>query len=178
MEPIDILDEKTGEKTGEVRSIDDVHVFGLWHRSSRVWIINSKKEILLQHRDKSSMEYPNMWDVSAGGHITAGDTSLDTAINEVKEELGLDINSSDVKLVKILTKKDVSKNGNYIDNSFEDIYITRKDLEIDSLKMQEGEVQNLKWFSFSEFDEMVKSRNTELVPHFEEYEFVLKEIEK
>jgi isopentenyldiphosphate isomerase/general stress protein 26 len=171
-ENIDVLDEK-GNKTGEVRSIDDIHFYGFWHSSARVWIMNSKGEILLQHRDKSHVEFPDKWDVSAAGHITAGHDSIGTAVSEVKEELGIDIESSDLKLIKRMVKSVTSNDGKYIDNSFEDIYLVNKDIHIDDFLMQKIEVQNLKWVSVEDFRKMVSDPNSELVPHAEEYEMLL-----
>lgn len=171
-ENIDVLDS-SGNKTGEVRTIDDIHWYGLWHSSARVWITNSNGEILLQHRDKSSIEHPDMWDVSAAGHITAGDDSIGTAIAEVKEELGLDIEHSDLKLIKRMTKNFLSSDGRFKDNSFEDIYLVNKDVHIDDFKMERGEVQNLKWVTIDQFKKLVKEKNSELVPHPDEYEMLL-----
>ena len=176
-ENIDVLDEQ-GNKTGEVRTIDDVHWYGLWHSSARVWIINSKGEILLQHRDSSSVEFPDTWDVSAAGHVTSGSDSLHTAIEEAKEELGLDIVPSDLTLISRMVKKAVSVDGTYKDNSFEDIYLMKKDIEIDTLKMQRGEVQNLKWVTIQEFEKMVLEKDSQLVPHPDEYELLLNFISK
>ena len=176
-ENIDVLDEKRN-KTGEVRMIDDIHWYGLWHSSARVWIVNSNKEILLQHRHPNSMEFPNMWDVSAAGHVSAGDDSLGTAVIETKEELGLEIDPTDFKLIHTLKKSDVSRDGTYKDNSFEDIYLVKKDIHIDDFKMQHDEVQNLKWVPIDEFKKMVLEKSSELVPHWDEYEFVINELEK
>ncbi|MEI6316204.1 MAG: NUDIX domain-containing protein [bacterium] len=176
-EDIDVLDEK-GNKTGESRSIDDIHFYGFWHSSARVWIINTKKEILLQHRDKSHVEFPDKWDVSAAGHITAEHDSVGTAVSEVKEELGIDIEPSDLKLIKRMVKSVTSNDGKYIDNSFEDIYLVNKDIHIDDFLMQKIEVQNLKWVSLEDFKKMVLEKSSELVPHWDEYEFVISELEK
>ena len=176
-ENIDVLDEKR-KKTGQICTIDDIHWYGLWHSSARVWIVNSNKEILLQHRHPDSMEFPNVWDVSAAGHVTAGDDSIGTAIAETREELGLEIPSEDFKLIHTIAKQDVSRNGTYKDNSFEDIYLVQKDIHIDDFKMQQGEVQNLKWVPIEEFKKMVSIKSSELVPHWDEYEFVINELEK
>ncbi len=32
-----------------------------------------------------------MWDISAAGHVEAGDGALETARRETKEEIGLDV---------------------------------------------------------------------------------------
>ena len=176
-ENIDVLD-KDGNKTGEVRTIDDVHWYGFWHCSARVWVVNSKKEVLLQHRDKASIEFPDTWDASAAGHVTAGHDVMSTALNEAKEELGLNVVESDLKLIDVITKQDVSRDGEYKDNSFEHIYLVQKDVELSDMQMQQGEVQNLKWIPISEFQKMVEERSPELVPHWDEYELLLSVIAK
>lgn len=40
-----------------------------------------------------------MWDVSVGGHFTAGEGSLETAIKETSEELGLTCDESALQFV-------------------------------------------------------------------------------
>ena len=49
MEFIDLYDEKTGLKTGEVIDKDIAHSNGLWHKSIHILIFSfNKKKILLQ----------------------------------------------------------------------------------------------------------------------------------
>lgn len=43
--------------------------------------------------------FPGMWDVSVGGHFTAGDSSLETAVKETSEELGLDCDETSLRFV-------------------------------------------------------------------------------
>lgn len=43
--------------------------------------------------------FPGMWDVSVGGHFTAGESSLETAVKETSEELGLDCDESSLRFV-------------------------------------------------------------------------------
>jgi isopentenyldiphosphate isomerase len=78
IEYLDILDNN-GNKTGETRSYDEVHEKGLIHRTVHVWILNSKKELLVQKRSKDRRAHPDYWDISAAGHISAGQTSLEAA---------------------------------------------------------------------------------------------------
>jgi len=40
-----------------------------------------------------------MWDVSVGGHFTAGEGSLETAVKETSEELGLDCGEDALRFV-------------------------------------------------------------------------------
>ena len=86
-EYIDIINKETGENTGEKKLKSEVHRDGLWHKTAHIWCINSKKEILLQHRSKDKKNFPNMWDISVAGYISSGEDSKTGAIREIKEEI-------------------------------------------------------------------------------------------
>lgn len=68
MEYLDILDEK-GNKTGEVKPRQEVHSKGYWHKGVHIWIINSKKELLVQRRSANKDVYPNKLYISVAGHV-------------------------------------------------------------------------------------------------------------
>jgi 8-oxo-dGTP diphosphatase len=55
-----------------------------------VIIINSKNQILLGKRSKSSPFYPSIWGLP-GGLVDYGETLENAAMREVKEEVGVDI---------------------------------------------------------------------------------------
>lgn len=169
MEYIDIIDDKTGEKTGKSKSKPDVHKNGDWHRATHVWFINSKNEILLQHRSKEMENYPNCWDISSAGHISSGEDAVTGALREVKEELGLDISKDELKMIGETKQQAVLNNGTYIDNEFNNVYLVKKNLDIAKLIKQDEEVQALKWVPIQEFKEMVEENNKDLVPHPQEY---------
>ena len=86
MELIDVLDEKRNN-TGEILSREEVHKKGLWHKTAHIWVINSKGDILLQKRSPLKITSPNMWTTSASGHLSAGDSSIEGALRELKEEI-------------------------------------------------------------------------------------------
>ena len=71
-EKIDVLNE-LGEFTGEVATRDECHKKGLWHRAVYAFIIDDKGNILLQKRSNNKKLWPNMWDVTGGGHVDAGE---------------------------------------------------------------------------------------------------------
>ena len=73
MENLDVLDNQ-GNKTGEIKSRDEVHKKGLWHRTVHIWIINSNNDILMQLRSPEKKSNPNKWTTSASGHLSAGAT--------------------------------------------------------------------------------------------------------
>lgn len=40
-----------------------------------------------------------MWDITAGGHVLAGEFGFQAIIREAKEELGLDLNKNDITFI-------------------------------------------------------------------------------
>lgn len=133
-ELIDVLNEK-GDLTGEVVSREIIHRLGLWHRSNHVWIINSKGELLIQQRSKQKINHGGFWDVSAAGHISAGEIGIDSALREVNEELGIQIKKNNLKYLGVTTRKNIVNNGTYLDNEFVDVYIIEKNFKISEIKM-------------------------------------------
>lgn len=96
-ENFDILNE-LGEFTGEIATREECHKKGLWHRAVYAFIIDDNKgNILLQKRSSNKKLWPNMWDVTVGGHVNAGEFGRQALIREVKEELGIEINDNDIK---------------------------------------------------------------------------------
>ena len=102
-EYFDILDEN-GNKTGERKLRSEVHRDGDWHRAVHIWIINQNGEVLLQRRSPNKDSNPNMLDISCAGHLSAGDESLEGAIRELKEELGLDVRPNELQFIKTIKR--------------------------------------------------------------------------
>ena len=148
-ETLDVLDEK-GKPIGKVASRSEIHDKGLWHRAAHVYIVNSKNEVLLQCRAAHNMFRPGRWYLTAGGHLLAGETSLETAQREISEELGITIPSSEFMLAGSATKKHILLYGTYINNEIDDIYVVHKDIEISKLK-KHGEVADIAWIPLATF---------------------------
>lgn len=110
-----------------------------------IFIQNSKGDFLLQKRSDAK---GGKW-ASTGGHPKMGESSYEGICTEVAEEIGLDITSY---------KKNIhlfeSKHNN---NSFCDLYYLNTDIDISGLKKQDEEVTDIKWFTQSEIEELIKN---------------------
>lgn len=149
-ELIDILDEQ-GNKTGQVLPIQEVHDKKLWHGVAHVWIYNDMGEVLLQKRDPTRKWAGDKWDLSAGGHISAGETPLQATIREAKEEVGLILKPEDLILVEKCLQNN-EQPANRVHNAYEWDYIARSAASIDSVKLQDGEAIDAKWLPLKEFE--------------------------
>lgn len=147
-ELFDVLNEH-GEYIGEVASRELAHAKGLWHKAVVVFIINSKQEILLQKRSATKKLWPNLWDITAGGHVLSGEFGYQAAIREAKEEIGITISLADLTFIGSTISHVVK--GDMIDNHFNEFYIVHQDVDLESIILQEEEVQDVRWFSKEEF---------------------------
>ncbi len=172
VEYFDVLDER-GNKTGKIKKREDVHRDGDWHKSIHIWIVNDKNEVLLQKSSPNKDSYPNMWDISCAGHLTAGDTSVSGALREIKEELGLDISLSQLQLIGH-RKKAGRYTQTFINNEFSDIYLLHLTIDVNKLQLQKEEVYEVKFVSFNDFRNMIKNEDKTLVMHHEEFELLFK----
>src|ERR1700751_5688982 len=106
MELIDILDAE-GNKTGRVKLKSEVHRDGDWHRAAHVWLLRSSNQVLLQRRSRSKENNPGKWDVSVAGHLSAGEASVQAALRETKEEIGLILREDDLQYQFTVTQEQI-----------------------------------------------------------------------
>ena len=168
MEIIDILDQD-GNMAGLVKSKADVHRDGDWHRAVHVWFVNAENQLLLQRRSRTKENHPGLWDVSVAGHISAGETSIQSALREIEEEIGLIIGPDDLHYQFTVREEQILRNGTYIDREFHDVYFVRKDVDLHQVSFNDGEVEEIKYVSVPELQRRVQHGAAELVPHPEEY---------
>jgi isopentenyl-diphosphate Delta-isomerase len=62
---------------------------GLLHRAILVFLSNDRGEVYLQKRARDVLFYPGCWSASVTGHVSSGETYLEAAKREIKEELGI-----------------------------------------------------------------------------------------
>lgn len=95
----DIVNERD-EVIGRARR-SEVHARGLLHRAIHVLVFNSRGEIFLQKRSLKKDRQPGVWDSSCSGHVDAGENYDQTAVRELREEIGLQLDAPPEKLFKI-----------------------------------------------------------------------------
>ena len=172
VEFFDILDAQ-GSKTGQTKARSEVHRDGDWHKAVHIWIANDQDEILLQKRSPNKDSYPNMWDISSAGHLTAGDDSLTGAVREIKEELGVDISPEQLTLIG--TRQSSSRPGpTFINNEFNDVYLLRLSLDVSKVVLQEEEVSEIRYVPIDELRQMIKNRDKTLLMHDDEFQMLFK----
>ena len=136
MEHIDIFDENNNS-TGKVKEKQQAHEDGNFHRTAHVWIINDKNELLLQKRSASKKTHPNCWDISGAGHIKSGESVVDGAIRELKEELGVEVEEKDLQYIATIKSTKNPKNM-----EFQYVYLLNCNKEVEEYIFEDNEVLN------------------------------------
>ena len=95
-EYFDVLNEN-GEFTGEIATRKECHEKGYWHRAVYGFIFNKNDDVLLQKRSSNKKLWPNLWDITAGGHVLAGEFGSQALKRELAEELGVKAKDSEIK---------------------------------------------------------------------------------
>ncbi|MDN3493164.1 NUDIX hydrolase [Winogradskyella bathintestinalis] len=179
-EYLDIVD-KSGKPTGQIALKSEAHSKGLYHNTVHVWLYTSKAEILLQQRSHKKTIYPLLWDVSVAGHIDAGETFIEAALRETKEEIGLRLEPNDLKHIGVFLHETSYADGQIQDNEFHQVFIAELKTPLNQLNIQEAEVEALKLVSLEEFKillENSKTNNHFVTNNADYYKFISKTITK
>jgi isopentenyl-diphosphate Delta-isomerase len=168
MEYLDVLDS-SGRSIGSRKPKPEVHRDGDWHGAAHVWIINTESQILIQRRSPTKENYPNLWDVSVAGHISAGEGPVEAALREAQEELGVTLVPGECCFLFAVAEQAALHHGNYIDNEYHHVFLVEKDLDVGDLQFSDGEVAEVRFVGLRELQTNLTTDPGRFVPHQEEY---------
>lgn len=171
MEYVDVLSED-GTPTGERKPKDAVHRDGDLHKSVHVWLANQNGELLLQLRHPEKVSHPNLWDISAAGHMSSGETSLEAAMKETREELGYVVPPEAFQFLFSVRDYVELKDKTYTENEIHDVYLLSYQGSGD-FTLQSDEVSEVRWIRPDAFEQELNNFPERFVPHAEEYRRIL-----
>jgi isopentenyldiphosphate isomerase len=142
-ELLDILDE-SGRLTGEVVPKSEAHRRGLWHRGFHCWICGTdatgEPYLLIQRRSATKDTWPGRLDITAAGHLTAGEKPLD-GLREVEEELGL--RGEPERLIPLGSRRAEQEIPGGYDREFHDVFLLVDTTPPEKMRLQVEEVDAL-----------------------------------
>ncbi len=86
-EPLEVLD--SAGKPLLIMSRDSVLRQKLPHKLALVCLFDGDGRVYIHKRSRGKPVYPGMWNISAAGHVRAGEAPLDAALRELERELGI-----------------------------------------------------------------------------------------
>lgn len=151
-------------------------VRGLLHGASHVWMWRHNGddiELLLQKRAAAKVNWPNLLDKSAGGHIALGESPTAAALRKVKDELGIELSPDDLQLAGVYRWHAVFVEETLIENEFQFIYLT----EVGDIRLMPlaSEVQGTEWVPLAKLLDVARggSSSVSFVPYGQPYFMLL-----
>ena len=146
MELWDLRDEQ-GNPTGETMVRGEHLLPGQSHLVVHIWVSDSRGRLLIQKRASHLKLMPGIW-AATGGSAIAGEESEAAARRELFEELGIPTKEGELRRAGRIRRR----------NSFTDIWILRRDVELADLRLQAEEVADAAWVTREELIAMVADR--------------------
>ena len=129
-----------------------------YHLVVHVWIKNDNEEYLISQRAESRPKFPLMWEC-VGGSVLKGESSIQGAIRETKEEVGIDLIETSGKLVYSKLRKIPNA------NNIMDVWLFKYNGEVSLNYATTDEVKDFKWMKKEEIKNYFN--NNKLVPTLE-----------
>lgn len=152
MEKFELVD-RHGNRTGNIVTLEELE------RKNRikfpencylpvagVVVINENNEVLLEKRSSKKVSGAGKWGICAG-KVDFGETTIDAAIREASEEIGIKFDKEKLKLLST----DLIKDGRF------SIYYIKENIPIDKYKIQESELEEVKYFKLDEIKNLENS---------------------
>ena len=117
---------------------------GSYVLSVSIFTVNDKGEILLTLRAPEKPNFPNVWEITAGGAL-AGESGIEAAMRELKEETGLKAKKEDLLLLRVIREP----------SAFVECYLYRTALPASAVILQEGETVAARFTSLKRFEELM-----------------------
>lgn len=115
-----------------------------------VWIRNSKGEYLISQRSANRPTFPLVWEC-VDGSVIKGEDSLQGAVREAKEEVGVDLNPESGQVLFTKTRKIIEGK---IFNDILDVWLFEYDGEVNLSNATTDEVAQVAWMGRSQIKEL------------------------
>jgi isopentenyl-diphosphate delta-isomerase type 1 len=153
-EIFDVVNERDEVIDRQPRS--EVHRLGLNHRAVHILVFNSRGEVFLQKRSMKKDRHPGVWDSSASGHVDSGEDYDASAVRELREEIGLQVDKPLQRLFKIPACAETEQ---------EFVWVYRCESE-GPFTLNAEEIERGDWFSTERVTQWTRERPQDFAPAF------------
>lgn len=162
--------DEQGRATSPVAREDAAR--GALHLAAHLWVWRRGEdglEILLQRRAADKRTWPGFYDISAAGHVDAGEDPVTAVLREAKEEINIDIAVTDIQELFVFRSNKTDATSGIIENEVERVYATEAKATW-QYELVDGEVSELRWISIETFELAAAGQNEiTVVPQGEQY---------
>ncbi|NJL35038.1 MAG: NUDIX domain-containing protein [Chloroflexaceae bacterium] len=152
-----------GQPLGIARPKRDVHARGDWHRTFHCWLVyrdaTGRDHMLVQRRASRKDVYPDKLDVTAAGHLQAGE-GIEGGLRELWEELG--IRATELNLHFIGQRTWIDDAEGIYHREFQDVYLLIKDAPLTAYTIDPVEVAGLADLLLDDLIDLFAGRRTQI----------------
>ena len=152
MEKFELVD-KDGKNTGKIvtlEELEDVNTRkfpeGHYLPVAGIVVLNENNEVLLEKRSMKKISGAGKWGICAG-KVDFGESVKEAAVREASEEIGIKFDKDSLKPLAT----SIIKDGRY------SIYYVKTDIPINKYKIQESELEEVKYFKIEEIEKLENS---------------------
>lgn len=141
---------------------NEVHKKGHWHETFHCWLIDKNEGIdyiYFQKRSHNKKDFPNLFDITAAGHILSNE-NVEDGVREVKEELGLDVHIEELRSLGVIEDSIITTN--FIDRELANVFLYEKK-DTDIFTIQREEVSGIVRAEFNNFYDLCLGKTAEIV---------------
>lgn len=131
--------------TGETIRRGDELPQGRYHLVIHVCMFDEQGRLLIQRRQTCKHGWPGLWDVTVGGPARRGENSRQAARRELREELGIDMDFSQLRPRMTLN----------FPRGFDDVFLVNASPAPSELRLQAEEVMDARWATMDEVHALV-----------------------
>jgi len=148
-EMFDVYDD-AGNRIG-IAERNEAHAKGLWHRTVHCWLVrraemegHTSAFVLFQRRSANKDTNPGLFDITAAGHLQAGE-SPQAVVRELEEELGVRARFEQLSEIGVCRERLTGEAGgvSFIDAEFSHVYGLSVSMDPMEFRLQEEEVAGL-----------------------------------
>ena len=158
LEKVEVVSHQTGLPTGLQLTRAEVIEQKAWCRSTNVFVLNSKGEVLCHQRSLKKERLPGVWVTHLGGHVAVGEHPDGNALKELEEEANIFTEAKELVRWGTFPVEKTSRVNDvrlWMHN-----FVTLFQGDESTIKPQSGEVERFEWISI---DDILASEKNE--PH-------------
>lgn len=153
-----ILVDENDQEIGVMEKMQ-AHQKGLLHRAFSIFVINNSREMLLQKRASSKYHSPGLWTNACCSHPSPDESTLAAANRRLREEMGFNCPLTEIGSFIYNAPFDNGLTEHEFDHVFFGVYSS-------SITPDPEEVEEYKWLSFTEIDNLLENHNEEFTIWF------------
>lgn len=123
-----------------------------YHLVVHVWIRNSEGKFLISQRAANRPTFPLMWEC-VGGSVLKGESSIQGAVREAKEEVGVDLSPEKGRIVFSKVRKEID--GKKF-NDILDVWLFQYDGDVSLKNATTDEVEQVAWLDSRQIQDLAE----------------------